>query len=66
MLKRYLIRINYHNYAPFAENVDDRSDRTSTDGVEWVLAEDIEPLLKRLAELEAKEQKREQFERECG
>ena len=32
----------------------------------WVLFRDVEPLLKRLAELEAKEQKREQFERECG
>lgn len=33
---------------------------------DWVLYEDVEPLLKRLAELEAKEQKREQFEQECG
>lgn len=32
----------------------------------YVLYSDVEPLLKRLAELEAKEQKREQFEQECG
>lgn len=32
---------------------------------EWVRYEDVEPLLKRLAELEAKEQVREQFDLEC-
>lgn len=34
--------------------------------VGWVRYEDVEPLLKRLAELEAKEQKREQFDRESA
>lgn len=35
-------------------------------GDKWVRYDEVEPLLKRLAELEAKEQEREQFERECG
>lgn len=37
-----------------------------TDNGSWVLFRDIEHLLKRLAELEAKEQKRERFDRESA
>lgn len=40
------------------------ADEESPEG--WVRYKDVEPLLKRLAELEAKEQKREQFERESA
>lgn len=36
------------------------------DDGDYVRFDDVEPLLKRLADLEAKEQKREQFEQECG
>lgn len=41
--------------------------RTAADkSGDWVRYKDVEPLLKRLAELEAKEQKREKFDRESA
>lgn len=68
-MKRYTMRVNYHNYAPFAENVDDRCDRISTDCVEWVRYKDAEKLQMRIIELEqqlkTQEQLKAEFEEDC-
>lgn len=55
MLKRYEARMSMHSVVHIERKRGD-----------WVRYTDVAPLLKRLAELEAKEQKREQFDQESA
>lgn len=66
MLIRYKMWYSSIDEVVYAENVINRLPDHVADEKLYVRWEDVEPLLKRLAELEAKEQKREQFDLESA